>query len=732
MGAIMGGLYAIGYSGDELKKMALEADWAALLSNKLPFRAINIEEKDEYGRYIIETPLINGRLKLPRGFIEGQVLQEYLLGLTYAARHIHCFDDLPIPFRCIAADIKTGKSVLITEGSLPEAMRTSMSIPLIFTPIEQDSFLLVDGGLARNFPVKEVFDMGATTVIGSYTGFRILGPNELGDGSKLLLQSIGLLMSGAPDEDKKLCDMWVNNELPKLYSTNFDYSSVVAIIKAGEANARAMLPELLKIREWQRAQGERPKRVNLKADTTVFTLKSVETHADNARTATLIKRKFGIESGKPYKETDFTRGLNQLYGSLFFNKIGVSVDSTFDDTHQSIIRLHAFESAKSVFKFGAHYDTDDAAGLLMNGTFRNLLGYNSRLVATIDAAEQPKARLKYYQFMGSRARFRWTFDGLFERSIRNDFLFIKASDGLIKSRDKYQNTYLKAAVGVQFIANKNGLFFFEVRAVNDANKPQRDPRNIPVPNTPSFLNNQSSHYGVVMGGLQNTLNTAFFPTKGQKLSGEIKFGFGHNADLTTYTYNDTIKKGIETEFVTSSNQSYIRYRLAEERWIPLSENWSLGLQANLGAGFSVFPAPLSKNKADNPETFYIGGTQLSERDNALNFMGLRKAEIEFSQFLELGVSAQYHFRKNFYFTPTANIGRFSDNHNAFYSNILDWEFVKETGTPTDIQAFQATHILGYGLNVGYMSRIGPINLLVHSNTFTKSTYVFFSFGFKMP
>ena len=186
MGSIMGALYSIGYSGDELKALALSADWSALLSNKLPLTAINIEEKDEYGRYLIEMPLINGKLKLPRGFIEGQALQEYLIGLTFAARHIHHFDSLPIPFRCLAADIKTGKSVLITEGSLPQALRTSMAIPLFFTPIESDSLLLVDGGLARNFPVKEVMDMGATKVIGSYTGFRVLHPDELGDGTKIV------------------------------------------------------------------------------------------------------------------------------------------------------------------------------------------------------------------------------------------------------------------------------------------------------------------------------------------------------------------------------------------------------------------------------------------------------------------------------------------------------------------------------------------------------------------
>ena len=734
MGSIMGALYSIGYSGDELKALALSADWSALLSGKLPFTDINIEEKDEYGRYLLEMPLIQGKLKLPKGFIEGQALQEYLIGLTFTARHIRQFDSLPIPFRCVASDIKTGASVVLTEGSLPEALRTSMAIPLVFTPVTQDSFLLVDGGLGRNFPVKEVVDMGATKVLGSYTGFRVLHADELGDGSKILLQSLGLLMSSAPDADKALCDVWINNELPGLFSSSFDARNVRAIIEGGEANALAMLPELQKIADEQHARWIRPKRYILKADTTLLPLKSVEVDNSNAATRVLVKRKFGIQPQQLYTSTDIKRGLNQLYGSLFFSKINVNAE-TDDNGKSSIIRLHPSASPKSVLKLGVHYDTDDAAGILLNGTFRNFLGYNSRLVVSADIAEHPKAHVRYYQFIGEKARFRWTFDGLYEQSVHNDFLFIKASDGLIKSNDKYINSYLKAAVGVQYIADKNTFFFLETRGISDATKPQRDPRNIPIPNQISFLQNQSTHYGFVVGGLNNTLNAVFYPTRGQRLLAEIKLGLGHNSEFTTYKYNDTTEIGKESEIVTSRNQNYIRYRFDELRWIPLSKNFSIGIRAALGAGFSL-NKNLPQNRPDtipldNPETFYIGGTNLSDRDNTLDFIGLRKSEVEFSHYLTFGINGQYHLGKSFYLTPSVNIGRFSDSHQQFFSNVFDWDLKKHINDPIEVQKAQPTHILGYGLNLGYMSKIGPVNLLLHSNTFTKSFYVFFSFGFKI-
>jgi NTE family protein len=733
MGAIMGALYAIGFSGDELKTIALKTNWNALLSNKLPFKDINIEEKDEYGRYVLEIPLNDGKLKLPKGFIEGQALQEFLIDLTFSARHIHHFDSLPIPFRCLATDIETGKPVLITEGSLPEALRTSMAIPLFFTPVERDDKLLVDGGLSRNFPVKEVIDMGATKVIGSYTGFRVLHPEELGDGGKIVLQSIALALATMPIEDQKLCDVWVNNELQGLFSTNF--SNVRGIIEGGEANARALLPELQKIADWQHANGIHSKRRILKNDTTLLPLKKLIIHPDNATSALVIERKLGIEINEHFNVSDIKKGLNRLYGSRFFEKITFNIDST-SDGKASIIQLHAQKSPPTVLKFGLHYDTDDAAGILFNGTFRNFLVNNSRLVVTADFAESPKAHVNFYQFMGAKARFRWTLDGLFERTLRNDFLFIKASEGTIKSRDKYFNNYLKASLGAQFIVNKYSLLFAEMRFIHDVTTPRRDPLSIPVPDEVNFLSNESVHKGFAVGSLHNTLDAVFFPTKGERFFSEVKLGFGHNSEFTTYTFNDSSKVGTEKEIITSRNQSYIRYRLDEQYFIPLSTNFSLGIKAGLGAGFSI-NNNLPKNSLDtipldNPETFYIGGSDISERDNTLSFVGLRKAEIDFSQYFRLGISGQYHFAKHFYLTPSVNIARFSDNYKSFFSNIFDWDLKKDINDPLDLQTAAPTHILGYGLNLGYQSLIGPVNLQLHSNTFTHSWYLYFSFGFKMP
>jgi NTE family protein len=306
----------------------------------------------------------------------------------------------------------------------------------------------------------------------------------------------------------------------------------------------------------------------------------------------------------------------------------------------------------------------------------------------------------------------------------------------LKSKDKYLCRYLSGSVSIQYILNRNSLAFVQFISQHDLIKPQHDPSLIPIPYNLSFMQNESRGKGFSIGLLSNTLNSVFFAEKGHNFRGEIKLGFRHNSDYTTYQYLDSIKTSLLKEIVTSRNQSYIRYRIDEQKWIPLSNRLSLGLQAALGAGFSL-NKNLPQNRPDtilmdNPETFYIGGFDPAIRDNTLSFIGLRRGEVEFSQYLLVGIHTQYHLMKRFYITPSLNIGRFADNYKALYNNLFRWDLKKDINDPIEIQTTQPTHILGYGLNIGYQSKIGPVNLLLHSNTFTHSLYVFFSFGFKIP
>ena len=134
MGSIVGGLYSIGYSADEIDSIASSMNWSQLLSNTLPLDQIAYEEKPFYDRYLIEFPIRNKKLTLPKGLIEGQALTLQMSNMTRPAHQYHDFNEFPIPFACIGANIETGKADVLNSGLLPEALRASMAIPTFFTP----------------------------------------------------------------------------------------------------------------------------------------------------------------------------------------------------------------------------------------------------------------------------------------------------------------------------------------------------------------------------------------------------------------------------------------------------------------------------------------------------------------------------------------------------------------------------------------------------------------------
>jgi NTE family protein len=738
MGSILGALYSIGYTGSEMKKMVLKTDWPKVLNSKFPFEDINIEEKDEYGRYMLELPLSDFKLRFPKGAIEGQALQIFLMQLTYPAWSIQDFDSLPIPFRCIAVDANTGKPVLMKKGNLTTALRASMSVPLVFQPVEYQGQELIDGGVVRNFPVREVLDMGADKVIGSYTGFRVMNADELTGAVAMIFQSAAFALTQSTQEDKAACDVLVNNELPGLLSSNF--KNVKAIIEGGEANARALLPELEKIAAWQHAMGvhKLPRR-NLLKNTGGVLLNKLEISPENSAQETTIRNLMYIEEGTTYQMSDLTNGLSNLYGSLFFDRVSLDIlpvqTGSFDSIMpKSHIILKAHENRKQVVKMGVHYDSDDAAGILLNLTLRNKFLDNSRFVATVDLAEQPKAHLNFYQFIGVKGRWRWTFDLLGEQTRQNDFLFIKASEGKLKSRDKYIRKYYQASGGVQRILNKNALAYLEMRKEYDVFRPQMNPLRTSNPPLFSFLEAKNTNWNTAAGLLSNTQNAVFFPTDGNLFHVQARLSFNDFGSFTTYIFNDSIKKGVQNKILTAKNQTYLHYLVSNQQMLPLSKKWSLSLQAALGAGFSLNQNLPNNNPnilaLDNPQAFTIGGVESTLREQEVSFIGLRRAELSFGQFLKFGISAQYNLVKNLYLTSTLNIGKFADSHSGLYQNLSNWEFQPDEDVILTPRTQKAANILGYGIEIGYNTKFGPLRLVGHSNTYTKTGYAYFSMGFR--
>jgi NTE family protein len=167
MGAIVGSLYALGFTAAAIESLLLHVDWDDVLSDSSDraIRSFRRKQDDQANILGLEFGFKDGKLALPRSLASSQNLAFALQvpGLHTEGRQ--SFDDLPIPFRAVASNVETGEAVVLDHGSLFRAVRASMTLPLVFSPVESDSLLLIDGGLTLNNPVVVVRDMGADIVI---------------------------------------------------------------------------------------------------------------------------------------------------------------------------------------------------------------------------------------------------------------------------------------------------------------------------------------------------------------------------------------------------------------------------------------------------------------------------------------------------------------------------------------------------------------------------------------
>ncbi len=233
MGGIIGALYASGYTGNEIEKYALTTDWNEMLNDELPRSETPYLEKKDDGKFQIEFGLDGHSIVLPGGFIGGQNISLRMADLTSAVGTIRDFDNLPIPFRCVAIDLITGNEVILKGGSLSKAMRATMSIPTVFSPVEWGDSLLIDGGVLNNFPADVLKEMGADIIIGVNVGSQLLPREKLNSLLDVLEQTMVLTDYPKQKENYKLCSVLIQPELDGFTTTDFDDGRVREIIKRG-------------------------------------------------------------------------------------------------------------------------------------------------------------------------------------------------------------------------------------------------------------------------------------------------------------------------------------------------------------------------------------------------------------------------------------------------------------------------------------------------------------------
>ncbi|MBQ0005823.1 MAG: patatin-like phospholipase family protein, partial [Alistipes sp.] len=421
IGSIIGGLYSLGYSAEQMDTLISGMDWSIYLSNRMQRRGMSSVEKEYDGKYLLNVPFnvgtLNGNLKrenkafrdrmravkrnegdsspegglnfmrsLPGGFIEGSNLQNLFNCLSVGYQDSMDFNDLPIPFACIGSDIISKNEVVIRNGRLPDAIRGSMAIPGVFAPTRYGDMLLVDGGMFNNFPVKVCRDMGADIVIGiEVSEDEKVEPEEIRSLPELLGRLFDIITRGSIAENREQCTIYIRPDVNGYGTLSFDPKSIRTLINRGYAAADAKRDILVALRKQLDSLGA-PSHTVYKAPPAknVSPLSETEVEISDIRIEGVtesdkvwLMRKSGLDRMTQASGQDLDMAVSICYGTGFFKKIEYMLNPAEDDSY--VLTLKTTPSEPHVMSLGLRFDSQDVVNVL----FR--LGWNTYRISGFKA-----------------------------------------------------------------------------------------------------------------------------------------------------------------------------------------------------------------------------------------------------------------------------------------------------------------------------------------------------------
>ena len=391
MGSIVGAMYALGYTPDEMEKLVKEMKWDALLIDQIPRNDMTFEYKEELQKYFYSFPVSLQGIQLPSGLVAGSNITNKLAGLTWSACNIRDFKRFPRPFLCVGADIVSGEEVVLTNGILHDALRASMAIPTAFTPVEVHGRLLVDGGFINNFPAEHVKAMGADILIGVDVQRDLYEKSELNSMVNLLKQMSTLTREDINIRNGNLCDLLIRPNTPGASTLTFHLAD--SIIRHGERTARE---------QWEtiRALGENIRRAGGDA----LEIKPVRTPIDSVYvremsfvglmeiSADYLQSRINLPFPAWLTPDDIYRALQRAMGTNRFSKVTYQLDPAPNGVR---LVIRAEEKKRDLVHVGFHFDNLFNASLMAKADLRNLWRKGDHFSLNVTLGENPNLTTSY-------------------------------------------------------------------------------------------------------------------------------------------------------------------------------------------------------------------------------------------------------------------------------------------------------------------------------------------------
>ena len=678
MGAIVGGLYASGYSGNQLDSIFQDIDFDKIINDNLPRASKAFYERDNSEKYAVTLPFDHFKIKLPSALSRGQNTYNLLSRLTLHVSDINSFDKLPIPFFCIATNIETGKQVILEKGNLTQSIMASGALPSLFQPVTINGEVLIDGGVVNNYPIDELREKGMDIIIGVDVQDVLLNREELISAPDVLIQINNFRSIKAMETKTKKTDIYIKPDIKEYSVVSFDDGS--KIIKNGK-QAALQNSDNLKVLPKNKPD-EKQGFITLKQrDSLIINSFTFNGKINYSRAYLLGKLKLKPQEKISYKA--FGRGINNLVATNNFESFQYelipSKNNEGYDFHSTLI-----ESKNKMFlKLGIHFDDLYKSAALINITKKQLFSDNDIMSFDFILGDHVRYNFEYlidkgfYWSVGLRSRYNSFNKNISAQLLLDDTEIDATGINKIDAQlyDQTNQLYLQTLFRKDF-ALSLGVEHKRLEIKSET---------LSTTNPDDDFVFENTDYASVFANLKlDTYDNKYFPKRG------IYF----NSDLHMYLFASNFNEDFENFSIAKADLGYA---------FSTSDKLAFNLQTS--GGFKL------GDKSTQTLDFALGGYGNNLINNFIPFIGYDFISLTGNSYVKASIVADYEVFKKNHITLEAN-----------WANIDDDIF--ESG-----EWFALPDYRGYGLGYAVETLVGPIQVKYSYSPEQKESIWFFNVGF---
>ncbi|MDY2586304.1 patatin-like phospholipase family protein [Winogradskyella aquimaris] len=677
MGAIIGSLYATGYSGQQLEDLFNTVDFEELINDEFPRKTKSFYERENSEKYAVTLPFENFKINLPSGLSRGQNVYNLLYQLMLPVNDVRDFEELPIPFFCVATNIETGESLILDKGRLAEAVTASGALPSIFQPVVIGDKILIDGGVTNNFPIEELRSKGMDIIIGVDVQDDLRDRESLKTAPEILIQISNFRTINAMKDKVPLADIYIKPDIANFSVLSFNEGE--DIIANGEVAARKNLEALNAIKDSQTTPTNRP----LLKIVDSIKIKSITLDGNEKYTRAYLLGKLKLRGNETLSYEDFKRRINNLIATNNFETFRYQLAPT-DSINQYRLKGQIRESEATTFlKLGIHYDALYKSAILANITKKRLLFNNDLAALDIILGDNSRFNFDYfidkgfYISLGLKSSY-----NQFNKNINPQLVLGEISPLLgdlnrvdAKLQDFTNQIYLQTLFRKDFFLRLGG-----------------EHKRLKITSETLFSENQeddftfeNTDYISLFGKLKyDSYSHPFFPKRGVYFSGDFHWYVGASDFNTDFRPFSIAKADIGYAFSFSKR---------------------LAFKTETSGGFKI------GDNSTNTLAFALGGYANNFINNFYSFYGYDFIDITGDSFVKACFTLDYEWLNKHHILLAAN-----------YANVEDRLF--DTGNWLTSPDYS-----GYALGYSLETFLGPLEARYTYSPETGEDYWFFNLGF---